>query len=1340
MNKVYRLIWNEVHNCWTVACEFARGKGKGKNGARRARRDLIGATALSLSLLADPAAAFIAAGTTGEPGDDDNTIASATSINGGRATDDGTIAIGTTAAATSANAIAIGTDAWVDISAADSLTIGTGANVRGGSPNAVALGSGAAVGYGDEGATAIGFGATVNDYSANAIALGSRASASGNASITIGADSSASQDNAVAVGNNAQARGLSTIAVGQNANADADNSIALGLGATASSSGGVALGAGSVANTPAGIDGYMPMSIGWSWEIDQTRSTLGAVSVGDAANGQFRQITGVAAGTENSDAVNVAQLKAVDEGIFKLRQDALLWDQGADGGAGAYSANHWWGPSKITNVAAGELSAPSSDAVNGSQLYATNLQVTQNTTDIADNSTAITNLSTNINYGTVGPVQRTGTDQLSLIASGGEAYAPGNAQVLTNVAAGAIYANSVDAVNGSQLHALASSTANALGGGSTVNADGSISAPSYLLTNIEGSTNVFNNVGDALSSLDARVVQNTTDIANGTVGPVQRTGTDQLSLIAAGGDALNPGNAQVLNNVAAGAVLATSTDAVNGSQLYETNQQVTTNATNITNLDGRVTTVEGSVTTIQGDVANIDSRVTTVEGSVTNLGNQIDTVYATGTKYFHANSTGADSSATGADSVAIGMGAVASHDGSVALGAGSVADGSTLSQQAYLVGGTATGEVNVGGRRVTGVSAGAADTDAVNVAQLKQVAAGSVADAVMYDDGSHTAITLGGTAGTTISNVAAGVVDATSTDAVNGSQLYTTNQQVTANTTNITNLDGRVTNVEGSVTTVDNRVTSIQGDLNTLADTPISFAGNSGTVSKKLGETLVIEGAATTAGSYSGANVKTEVDSNGVLQVKIADNAVFESVTTGNATLGSDGLTIAGGPSVTISGIDGGGKTIRNVADGVNATDAVNMSQLSQVAAAATANAVTYDDASHTTITLGGTMYDSSTHSGGTKITNVADGVADSDAVNVAQLNQTNQVVSNLSNTVNNIYGGGIKYFHANSVGSDSLATGADAVAIGMGAVADKDHSVALGAGSTTGRGANAGYTDGTGLLQNQNSVGEVSVGSTGAERQITHVASGSAGTDAVNVDQLNAALKNLNPSNGTPPNANQSDSASSMFKVSDDYNTLAPQATGNKSVAGGSNAIAVGNNSAAIGNNAQATGNASTAIGNGAISRGSNSVALGNGSDDGGRSNVVSVGSAGAERKITNVHAGELSNTSTDAVNGSQLKATNDQVATLGNAVNSIHEQVMDLDHSLSAGVAAAMATAGLPQTYRPGASMVGVGAATWNGESAVSLGISTITDNGRWVIKAAGNATSRGTYGASVGAGFQF
>lgn len=141
--------------------------------------------------------------------------------------------------------------------------------------------------------------------------------------------------------------------------------------------------------------------------------------------------------------------------------------------------------------------------------------------------------------------------------------------------------------------------------------------------------------------------------------------------------------------------------------------------------------------------------------------------------------------------IAIGSGAVASYSNSVALGSGSIANGSTLNLPAYLVGGTASAEVNIGGRRITGLAAGANPTDAVNVAQLQAVndAIGTLSgNAVQYDGSSRAVATLQGTSGTLLTNLTAGAISAASTDAVNGSQLQVTNDQVAQNSAAITQL------------------------------------------------------------------------------------------------------------------------------------------------------------------------------------------------------------------------------------------------------------------------------------------------------------------------------------------------------------------------------------------------------------------------------------------------------------------------------------------------------------------------------------------------------------------------
>ena len=135
------------------------------------------------------------------------------------------------------------------------------------------------------------------------------------ASVAQGTDS-------IAVGGAAMASGTSAVAIGDSASAPSANAVALGSQAKVTQTGGVALGAGSVANTAAGKEGYIPVTATsqQAAAIRATNSTEGAVSVGDASKGVYRQITGVAAGTADTDAVNVAQLKGVNNQITNVNK------------------------------------------------------------------------------------------------------------------------------------------------------------------------------------------------------------------------------------------------------------------------------------------------------------------------------------------------------------------------------------------------------------------------------------------------------------------------------------------------------------------------------------------------------------------------------------------------------------------------------------------------------------------------------------------------------------------------------------------------------------------------------------------------------------------------------------------------------------------------------------------------------------------------------------------------------------------------------------------------------------------------------------------------------------
>lgn len=557
------------------------------------------------------------------------------------------------------------------------------------------------------------------------------------------------------------------------------------------------------------------------------------------------------------------------------------------------------------------------------------------------------------------------------------------------------------------------------------------------------------------------------------------------------------------------------------------------------------------------------------------------------------------------------------------------------------------------------------------------------------------------------------------------------------------------------------------------------------------GASNVAPGGEVNLGNADGNLVIAHTTRNGREEVTfdLSDELAVTSLSAGNALLDSNGLSIVGGPSLTVSGIDAAGTRIVNLAAGVNGSDAATVAQLN----AASGGSVKYDlngggTIDYNTITLAGSAYDSLTGSGGTTLTNVARGVNDSDAVNLSQLNETNQQITLIDGRVSTLEGslatlnngGGIKYFRASSnkadavasgtdsvavgpdarasgssavamgneaeasgqgataVGSAAQATGDSSVAIGANASASQANSVALGAGSVADRGAQANYAA-FALSETQTSVGEVGVGTAAGNRQITGVAAGSEDSDAVNVAQLKGVDQKIAAVTGDVSQVTNEVQIidarvtqvergdAGMFRVNQSNAPVAPKAEGLNSVAGGSGAVASAGNSVAIGTSASAIRDNSVALG-------SNSVAD--------RDNSVSVGSAGAERQITNVAAGTRD---TDAVNLAQLNSSINGITSNANSYTDqrfaeLKSDLRKQDDILSAGIAGAMAMASLPQPYVPGASMTAAGLSSYRGQSALAIGVSRISDSGSWVTKLQGNTNSQGELGLSVGVGYQW
>ncbi|KQN61917.1 hypothetical protein ASE99_21870 [Serratia sp. Leaf51] len=760
-------------------------------------------------------------------------------------------------------------------------------------------------------------------------------------------------------------------------------------------------------------------------------------------------------------------------------------------------------------------------------------------------------------------------------------------------------------------------------------------------------------------------------------------------------------------------------------------------------------------------------------------------------------------------------------------------DGSFDYNNITLGGTTYSSTTKSGGTRITNVAAGTSGGDAVNVDQLNDsvtkvkthyssVNDGGTAGANYNNDGAKGAYSLATGAGATVdassgNGVAIGknatvssskgsVViggDATGSYSVAGANA---NQVVIGNAASATGVSSIALGDTASATASSTMAFGSGASASGTGSAVIGWrASASGQAAVALGAQSLASGTSSLAFGYGAtASINNSV--------ALGAGAVTSPVvaTTGTKIRGKDYVFAAGAPAGTVSlGALGSERTLTRMAAGrlsSDSTDGVNGSQLFATNQAIENlnlsftdldnHALKYDtnadgSVNYNRMTTGGSAYNSSTHTGGTILTNVADGSAPSDAVNFSQLTETN-------NSINSIYSSGTKYTHANSTGADSSATGADAVAIGQSAAASATNAVAIGNGAQAGTANSVALGDGaktqatvatSGVtLQGKDyafagssPVGTVSVGDTGTERTITNVAAGqinATSTDAVNGSQLYAVTDAINNINGgmasldtlsvkydlnsdgttnyskitlsgdptTLTNVaagtqgsdavnyaqlsavsagvnNIASGTEGMFQVSNTSKRAKPVASGKEATAGGAGAVASGDNSTALGSNARASA--------------ANSVALGADSLAD-RANSVSVGSAGAERQITNVATGTRG---TDAVNVRQLTSGVTQANQYtDNKFGALKNLVDDNNDKLSAGIAGAMAMASLPQPYAPGASMVSMGGGTYQDQSSVALGVSTISENGRWVTKMSGSSNSQGEMGAAVGVGYQW
>ena len=683
---------------------------------------------------------------------------------------------------------------------------------------------------------------------------------------------------------------------------------------------------------------------------------------------------------------------------------------------------------------------------------------------------------------------------------------------------------------------------------------------------------------------------------------------------------------------------------------------------------------------------------------------------------------GHNSTASGTRSQILGVQSNVSGDNSVSIG-----DTNTIaSARTYALGNNINVKAGADDSLAFGTRAavGAANTVAIganaNAAQANSVAlgAGSATDAPHTGDytlnnsytaaGSPVAANGAVSVGSKgkerqIQNVAAGVISATSTDAINGSQLYETNEYLTNFAGGVKNVLGGDAAVDdaGNVTmsniggtgkgTVHDAIKSLKDSINAKADTTASVTsenaadikvekedpvGNITNYKLSLGDDAKakLAKAATALQTVEGdSNITVTKDTTDPTKVKLALNKdlTVDSLTLGDtagnhAVVNKDGLTIANGPSVKKDGINAGNKKITGVADGnvaAGSKDAVNGGQLAEVKAK-----------------------------------------ADSAVQNVVSANPTALTVTKAGDTVT---------LTPNFIAGDLVnpATGE----------------------------VNTPAADDAGKLVTAGTVAKAL-----AETHFVVDTKATTGGELDGASQANQKIKSSNKvtlqagKNLKAKQTNGTDGAQVEFSLKDSISlTQVTAGTGDNQVVLGKDGVQVGGNTYINKDGINAAGKAISNVANGNVAADSKDAVNGGQLHETAKS-VADVIGGGATVKDGKVVAGQngIGNTGQNTVHGA-IAAINQNTA---NNFNQIRGDLRKMDRDLRGGIAGALATAGLPQAFRPGKSMVAAAASTYRGQSGLAIGVSRISDNGKVILKVTGNTNSRGDFGGTIGAGYQW
>nr|WP_235505726.1 YadA-like family protein [Variovorax sp. Root411] len=1110
-------------------------------------------------------------------------------------------------------------------------------------------------------------------------------------------------DNGVAGANvnNDGAKGINSIAagVGASTTAAATGSVAMGNNAAASVVNGLALGTGAAAGTNAGD-----------------------VALGSGS---------VTAAVVNTPGVTI-------NGTPHTFQGTTATSTVSVGAVGAERT--------ITNVAAGRISNTSTDAINGSQLFATNAELA----NIGSTASKGWNMTT----ARTGTGTATGTSVQNIAPGGTATYTAGDNVAITQ--------------NGAEVQIATSATPNFTSvttGGTVLNNNGLTitGGPSVTNTGINAGNTVITNVAPGVALTDAvNLSQLTTQVNaskihyysvndNGTQqGNYANDGATGINALAAGVNALAAGTSGVAMGNGARASAA-DTIAI-GSTATADSAEAVAIGKNAKATGGKAISI-GSGNTAYGDGAvaigdpSFASGTGAFTGGANNIANSDGTATAT-----------AANQANGA--VAIGNGNKAIGQGSVALGNGSTA-GAAGKAGSVAIGDAATATANAGD---VALGSGSITTAAVGTAS-------ATINGTTYNFQGTTptsTVSVGAPgAERTITNVAAGRISNTSTDAINGSQLFATNQSIEDLSTTVTTNKTRYYSVNSTGGTNEDNLGAT--GTNAIASGKNAAAGGASAVAIGLGATAAdANSVALGAGSATAAAVGTA------------------STTINGTTYNFQGTTPVGTVSVGTAGAE---RTITNVAAGRisgSSTDAINGSQLfatnqsiEDLNTTVTANKIRYYSVNSTgggnEDNLGATGADaiasgkdaSATVAGAVaigsgavsdravapstgsipagsslisynttdrtllgalsvgsattyrQITNVADGTQAQDAVTVRQLSGALTAFA-VTPTL---------YFHANSAAADSLAIGAESVAVGPQTVVNGNNGVGIGNGAVVQQSAPGGIAIGQGAtshladsiaLGTQSSAAAVQGVALGAGTSVTQA--GGVALGAGSVASTAAGVAGYIPPTAT---------AAQRIAIGATTSTLAAVSVGNaasgqfRQITG----VAAGTADSDAVNVSQLRGVQGTvaAIDQSAVKYDSNADGTIN-------HNSVTMGGSNATAPVT-VHNVAPGVAGTDAVNVNQLNAVS---GGLNNRIDATNSRIDSVEKNAYAGVAAAMALQ-MPASYVPGKTVMRIGAGSFKGQGALGISFRRTSENNAWSITG-GVATSRAGVGATVGAEWVF